>query len=493
MFTRLLLLCMLLGAMANAMVAQAHESRPAYLEINETAPGRYEVLWRTPINAGMRLPVVLKFPDDTRNSIAPSVKEFTGQLLERRLVDAGKTGLAGKRIEFVGLQATITDVLVRVQALDGTHTITLVHPSQPWVEIAASQGIADVAGAYLVQGIEHILFGTDHLLFVLGLMLMVRDRWMLLKTITAFTVAHSITLAAATLGYVHVPAPPLNAGIALSIMFVGVEVLRSWRGEMSLTLRQPWLVAFAFGLVHGLGFASGLASLGLPQGDIPVALLLFNVGVEIGQLSFVALTLLLLRSFHQLEISLAAAGAHDAGLCCRLSGRVLDDRPDRRHDCRNRMMPMLRGLLAFLTRHGEYRWIVYARVDHPSMRSPIAAIQLPDMRTASRAHCARSDVTCPARSDTIAARQHAVPAIATRPLGLAAKSTPLASPCSVPTVAARPITAAKGSRTSAATATPASAVAAALAHEGTTGRASAHPADIAIIQAAGSVASSQRP
>ena len=293
---------MLLGAMANASVVQAHESRPAYLEINETGPGRYEVLWRTPTNAGMRLPVVLKFPDDTRTSITPSVKEFTGQLLERRLVDAGQTGLAGKRIEFVGLQATITDVLVRVQALDGTRSVTLVHPSRPWVEIAASQGITDVAGAYFVQGIEHILFGTDHLLFVLGLMLMVRDRWMLLKTITAFTVAHSLTLAAAALDYVHVPAPPLNAVIALSIMFVGVEILRFGRGEMSVGLRQPWLIAFAFELVHGLGFASGLASLGLPQGDIPVALLLFNVGVEIGQLSFVALTLLLLRSFHQLEI-----------------------------------------------------------------------------------------------------------------------------------------------------------------------------------------------
>ena len=302
MFTRLLLLCFLFGALAHGSVAHAHESRPAYLEINETAPGRYEVLWRTPLNAGMQLPVVLKLPDDTRNITAPSVKEFSGQLLERRLIDAGKNGLAGKRIEFVGLQATITDVLVRVQALDGTHTTTLVHPSQPWVDIPASQGIVDVARVYLMQGIEHILFGTDHLLFVLGLMLMVHDRWMLLKTITAFTVAHSITLAAATLGYVHVPAPPLNAAIALSIMFVGVEVLRSWRGETSLTLRQPWLVAFAFGLVHGLGFASGLISLGLPQGDIPVALLLFNIGVEIGQLSFVALMLLLMRSFHQLEI-----------------------------------------------------------------------------------------------------------------------------------------------------------------------------------------------
>ena len=302
MFTRLSLLCILLGALAHSSPAQAHELRPAYLEINETAPGRYEVLWRTPINAGMRLPVVLKLPDDARNITAPSLKEFSGTLLERRLVDAGENGLAGKRIELVGLQATITDVLVRVQPLDGTHTITLVHPSRPWVEIAASRGIVDVAGAYLVQGIEHILFGTDHLLFVLGLMLLVRNRWVLLKTITAFTVAHSITLAAATLGYVHVPAPPLEAAIALSIMFVGVEVLRSRRGETSLTLRQPWLVAFAFGLVHGLGFASGLASIGLPQSDIPVALLMFNIGVEVGQLSFVAFILLLMRLFDQLGI-----------------------------------------------------------------------------------------------------------------------------------------------------------------------------------------------
>lgn len=302
MFTRFLPLILLLAALAHSAAAHAHESRPAYLEINETAPGLYEVLWRTPLNASMELPVVLKLPDGTRNITAPSVREFSGQLLERQLIGVGKDGLAGKRIDFIGLQATITDVLVRVQALDGTHTITLVHPSRPWVDIAAAQSIADVAGAYLVQGIEHILFGIDHLLFVLGLLLMVRDRWMLLKTITAFTVAHSITLAAATLGYVHAPTPPLNAGIALSIMFVGVEVLRSWRGDTSLTLRQPWLVAFAFGLVHGLGFASGLVSLGLPQSDVPVALLLFNVGVEVGQLSFVALTLLLLRSFNQLEI-----------------------------------------------------------------------------------------------------------------------------------------------------------------------------------------------
>jgi hydrogenase/urease accessory protein HupE len=300
-FIRLLLVLILLGVLGHGPVAQAHDSRPAYLEINETAPGRYEMLWRTPVSAGAHLPA-LKFPDDTRNITAPSLKEFTGLLLERRWIDAGKAGLAGKRIEFVGLQATITDVLVRVQALDGTHTTTLVRPSQPWVEIAPSQGIAGVAAAYLVHGFEHIMFGTDHLLFVLGLTLMVHDHWTLLKTITAFTVAHSITLAAATLGYLHAPGPPLEAAIALSIMFVGAEVLRSWHGETSLTLRQPWVVAFVFGLVHGLGFASGLAGLGLPQQDIPVALLFFNVGVEAGQLSFVALLLLVLHCCDMLNI-----------------------------------------------------------------------------------------------------------------------------------------------------------------------------------------------
>ena len=221
--------------------------RPAYLEINETAPGRYEMLWRTPVSAGMHLPVALKLPDDIRNITAPSLKEFTGLLFERRWIDAGKTGLAGKRIEFVGLQATITDVLVRVQALDGAHTTTLVRPSHPWVEIAPSQELAGVAVAYLLHGFEHIMFGTDHLLFVLGLMLMVHDLWALLKTITAFTVAHSITLAAATLGYVHVPGPPLEAAIALSIMFVGVEVLRSWRGRRALRCASLGLSPSALG------------------------------------------------------------------------------------------------------------------------------------------------------------------------------------------------------------------------------------------------------
>jgi hydrogenase/urease accessory protein HupE len=157
-------------------------------------------------------------------------------------------------------------------------------------------------GTYIVEGMRHILFGADHLLFVLGLLLIVRNGWMLVKTVTAFTVAHSITLAIATLGYAQAPALPLNAAIALSILFLGPEIVRSWRGETSFTIRHPWVVAFAFGLLHGFGFASALTSAGLPRSELPLALLSFNVGVELGQLGFVALVLATERAFPILEI-----------------------------------------------------------------------------------------------------------------------------------------------------------------------------------------------
>jgi len=281
--------------------AWAHESRPAYLEITETAPGRYDLLWRTPLLSGMRLPVGLKLPDGARNVTDPSRRELADSLVERRVIEVAG-GLAGKRIEFVGLQATITDVLVRAKLRDRDRAATLVHPSQPWIEIAAVRGPLTVAGGHLVAGVHHILLGVDHLLFVLGLLLIVKDRVMLVKTISAFTVAHSITLAIATLGYASVPAAPLNAAIALSILFLGPEIVRAWRGGTSLTIRHPWVVAFAFGLLHGFGFASGLVTMGLPGAEIPVALLMFNVGVEAGQLLFVFLILFLERAFRVLEV-----------------------------------------------------------------------------------------------------------------------------------------------------------------------------------------------
>jgi hydrogenase/urease accessory protein HupE len=293
---------LLLATLLAVPAAWAHEARPAYLEIKETAPGQFSVLWRTPVLAGMRLRVVLKLPDEVKNSREPNVQELADSFVERRWIDAGANGLAGKRIEFPGLQLTITDVLVRVEMLDGRKWTTIVHPSQPWVEIAASQTWLGVAATYIVQGIRHILFGADHMLFVLGLLLIVKDRWMLLKTVTAFTVAHSITLAIATLGYANAPVVPLNAAIALSILFLGPEIVRSWRGESSFTIEHPWVVAFAFGLLHGFGFASALTGAGLPRNELPLALVSFNVGVEIGQLGFILLVLALERSFRVLEV-----------------------------------------------------------------------------------------------------------------------------------------------------------------------------------------------
>ena len=281
---------LLLVLLFMGQAAMAHESRPAYLEINETAAGRYSVLWRTPVLSGMRLPIALRFAEGVRTLIEPVESELNDSLIERRIIDTGPAGLIGQRIEFVGLQASITDVLVRVSRLDGSLTTTLVHPAQPWIEIAATPGAFSVAGTFLAHGIQHILGGFDHLLFVFGLLL-VSNGWMLVKTITAFTLAHSITLALAVLGAVRLPAPPVEATIALSILLLAVEIARKNRGEISFTLQWPWVVAFCFGLLHGFGFAGALAQIGLPQRDLPLALFTFNVGVEIGQLMFVAAVL----------------------------------------------------------------------------------------------------------------------------------------------------------------------------------------------------------
>ncbi|MER2507254.1 MAG: HupE/UreJ family protein [Amaricoccus sp.] len=276
----------LLLALLGAAAAQAHEVRPAYLQIDQTGADRYSVIWRTPLLSGAPLPVVLTLPPGTRTVSGPGTQSMPGSTIERRIVEI-RGGLAGQRIDFVGLQATITDVLARI-TLDGHTTTTMVRPSEPFLAVQAEQGAVAVALTYLREGVAHILFGFDHLLFVAALMLIVRDWRMLLKTVTAFTVAHSITLALATFGLVRLPSGPVEAMIALSIMLVAVEAVRLRRGETSLATQWPWLVAFAFGLLHGFGFAGALADLGLPPGDIPLALLFFNLGVELGQLLFIA-------------------------------------------------------------------------------------------------------------------------------------------------------------------------------------------------------------
>jgi hydrogenase/urease accessory protein HupE len=264
------------------------------------AKGRYEVLWKQPAVGDLVLQLSPAFPECC--TVTGAERQLLPGAMSTRLTLSCSGGLAGNTIRFAGLEDTITSVLVRVYHLDGSEETHLVHPTDPFVTVRGTAGWTGRVRSYLRLGVEHILLGADHLLFVLGLLLIIRDRWALLKTVTAFTVAHSITLAVATFGYVRVPGPPLNAAIALSILFLGPEIVRSWRGQTSLTIRQPWLVAFAFGLLHGFGFASGLTATGLPHGEIPLALLLFNVGVEVGQLGFVALVLLLERSFRQLEI-----------------------------------------------------------------------------------------------------------------------------------------------------------------------------------------------
>lgn len=271
------------------------------------------MLWRTPITAGMPLPVLLVLPKGSRSLREPSIQELTDSRVERRWIDAGTTGLSGKRIEFSGLEMAITDVLVRVQMHDGRSWTTIVHPSQPWLDMQAAQSWPGLVGTYVVQGLRHILFGADHLLFVLGLLLLVKGRWMLLKTVTAFTVAHSITLAVATLSGIDLPMLPLNAGIALSIFFLGPEIVRSWKGQTSLALEHPWAVAFGFGLLHGFGFASALSAAGLPRSDLPLALVSFNLGVELGQVGFIVLVLGLERSLRILEVRVPVWARHVPG------------------------------------------------------------------------------------------------------------------------------------------------------------------------------------
>jgi len=279
----------------------AHETRPGYLELREVDPATYSLLWKRPSGGEVEIQIAPVVPPGCRLD-TPDRQQLTPGAVVVRGTLTCQGGLAGKTLQIEGLETTVSDVLVRIQHADGRLESHLLRPATPSVTLGAPTSSLERALSYVQLGLQHILLGPDHLLFVLGLLLIVRNRWMLVKTITAFTVAHSITLAIATLGYASAPLVPLNVAIALSILFLGPEIVRVWRGETSLTIRHPWVVAFAFGLLHGFGFASGLTAMGLPKAEIPLALLLFNVGVELGQVGFVLLVVLLERSFRTLEI-----------------------------------------------------------------------------------------------------------------------------------------------------------------------------------------------
>lgn len=269
-----------------ASCAFAHESRPGYLELTELQAGVFEVLWRRPARGDMVLSMQPVLPQHCVSGPRARYPQ-PGAMVERWSVDCGQQGLVGYPISIEGLQTTLTDVLVRITFADEITYTEVLRPNSTGFMVAGAPSKWAVSVDYFRLGIEHILGGIDHLLFVLALMLIVDGTRRLIATITAFTIAHSLTLAGAALGWVHVPQAPVEAVIALSILFVAGEIIHVRAGRPSVTQRWPWLVAFAFGLLHGFGFAGALTEVGLPQKEIPLALLMFNIGVEAGQILFI--------------------------------------------------------------------------------------------------------------------------------------------------------------------------------------------------------------
>ena len=272
----------------------AHEVRPAYLQLRQTGPETFDVLWKVPGRGeNLRLGLYVDLPDGCTNLTEPRAWMANNAFTERWTIKR-VGGLTGGTIHISGLSAMTTDVLVRLEYLDGTTQVTRLTPSAPSFVVAAAVGAMGVARTYSVLGVEHILSGVDHLLFILALIIITRGGWKLVKTVTAFTVSHSITLTLAALGYIHIPQRAVEAVIALSIVFVAAEILRGRQGREGITHRAPWLVALTFGLMHGLGFASGLSEAGLPAAHIPTALLFFSMGVEAGHFMFIGAVLSLI-------------------------------------------------------------------------------------------------------------------------------------------------------------------------------------------------------
>ena len=321
----------LLGAAALPSVLAAHEVRPAYLELTEVSAGRFEVLWKQPVLADAepglvrRLPLRPAFPAQCREAGRALPELTAAALLERWTIDCGAEGLGTEPIEIAGLPRTLTDVLLRVRFADGASVDHLLRPEAPRVVVSPVGSGGMAVPAYLRLGVEHLLFGFDHILFVVGLMFLVRRPLQLVQVVTAFTAAHSITLALSTLGVLTLSQRPVEAVIALSILYLAVELARGAgsaggadRGHPAAgaseptgagfsLARSPWAIAFGFGLLHGFGFAGALADIGLPEQARAMALLLFNVGVEIGQLMVVGVLLALLYGLRVRRVPLPAA------------------------------------------------------------------------------------------------------------------------------------------------------------------------------------------
>ena len=274
-----------------AAVADAHEVRPGYLELKENEAEQFDVLWKVPARGDMRLGIYALLPDNCEETSRVVTRSIGGSYTDSWSVNF-PGGLEGGTIYIDGLAATLTDVLVQISLADGSSRVSRLTSAKPSFIVPAAPTWQQTAVTYLGLGVEHILLGIDHLLFVLALLLLVRGWRNVIVTITSFTLAHSITLAAATLGFVYVPQRPVEAVIALSIVLVAAELVHRERGRGSFAQQWPWAIAFTFGLLHGFGFAGALNEIGLPQQAIPLSLLFFNIGVEIGQILFIVVVYL---------------------------------------------------------------------------------------------------------------------------------------------------------------------------------------------------------
>lgn len=268
--------------------AAADEVRPAYLGLEERSADSFSVVWKLPVKDGMVRDVMPVFPEQCGLEMQPFAEITDDAKIRRGLLTCGDAGLGDGHVEVPGLANSLMDTLFYIAWLDGD---TRHHMLKPGEKLSLAEREPPLVNDYLAFGFEHILGGYDHLLFVLALLLIVSGKRSIFKTVTAFTVGHSITLALASLGMITLSPAPVEALIALSIAFLAAEAIYIHRGRQSLTASRPWVVAILFGLLHGLGFAGALKEVGLPHGDIPLALLFFNLGIEAGQLAFVLVVL----------------------------------------------------------------------------------------------------------------------------------------------------------------------------------------------------------
>lgn len=270
----------------------ADEIRPGYLQLNEIDDHVFLVTWKVPKKNNKTLLLVPDFSDTCKNKTQIISREVNNAILQSWFLKCDDK-IYGQRISVSGIASSSTDVLLRLNWKNGNVSTVLLNPAMPYFIIPEKSTVMDLAMSYFVLGAEHILMGVDHLLFVFALLLLVNNTRRLVMTVTAFTLAHSITLAAATLGWVYVPQRLVEALIALSILFLAVELIHAQQGREGVAKKWPWLISFMFGLLHGFGFAGALAEIGLPEQAIPLTLLFFNIGVETGQLFFVLLVLML--------------------------------------------------------------------------------------------------------------------------------------------------------------------------------------------------------